>query len=304
MPEQKAKTSKARGRTMNIFQAISQADTVRKFFEKTQVKLNYLVAFDLMAGQTDKFTKDYRDRINLLYLESGGYGVRKGRAKVTLADYLQYLQRHGHLYDKFTSFDDKHNDFAHNSANLRVIATNLPDFRKNLMPVIHEPVDYLQEIRILAQEGYDHIAIGTPKKIQDAVFQTSKVELPQVKFHLLGKLNRQILRRHQPDSADASSWLKAAVYGIMHFWHPEEKREYKIYAGDQDKSKTISSYQNFQHREQLEELLASTFGYSQRDVLSSNEARAMVNLYFYKQLEDHLNDCLAGETATISTLAA
>jgi hypothetical protein len=285
---------------MKIFQAISQADTVRKFFEKTQIKLNYLVAFDLMGGQTDKFTKDYRDMINLLYLESGGYGVRKGRAKVTLADYLLYLQRYGHLYEKVTSFDDKHNDFAHNFGNLTFLSVNLPEIRNRLMPVIHEPADYLPEIRILAGEGYDHIAIGTPKKIRDAVFETTKAKLPQVKFHLLGKLDRQILTRHKPDSADASSWLRAAVFGIIHFWHPEENREYKVYAGDQDKSKTIIAYRNFQHREQLEDLLASTFKYSPQDILTSTEARAMVNLFFYKQLEDHLNDRLVN----IVTLAA
>ena len=188
---------------MRIFQAVSQADTVRKFFERTQIRLNVLIAFDLMAGQTDKFTKEYRDMINLLYLESGGYGVRKGRAKVTLADYLQYLQRHGHLYDKVTSFDDKHNEFAHNLNNLTFLAHNLPDIQKNLMPVIHEPGDYLQEISILVHEGYDHIAIGTPKKIKDEVFLKTQAELPQVKFHLLGKLNRQILTNHKPDSADA-----------------------------------------------------------------------------------------------------
>jgi hypothetical protein len=276
---------------MKIFQAINQADTIRKFFEKTQIKLNYLIAFDLTAGQTKKFTRDYRDMINLLYLESGGYGVRKGRANVTLADYLTYLQCHGHLYDKFTSLDDKHNDFTHNFSNLTFLASHLPDFQDKLMPVIHEPADYLREIGILAQEGYEQIAIGTPKKIKDQVFEATKAELPQVKFHLLGKLNRQILARHKPESADASSWLKAAVYGIIHYWNPEESQEYKIYAGAQDKSKTIKAYHNFQHKEHLEELLASTFKYSPQDIMSSTEARAMVNLYFYKQLEDYLNGC-------------
>lgn len=289
---------------MKIFQAISQAETVRKFYEKTQIKLNYLIAFDLMAGQTDKFTKDYRDMINLLYMESGGYGVRKGRAKVTLTDYLEYLQHYGHLYDKFTSFDDRHNDFKHNFANLKFLAGHLPDLKNRIMPVLHEPVDYLPEIRILAKEGYEQIAIGTPKKIKDQVFEATKIELLQVKFHLLGKLNREILARHKPESADASSWLKAAVYGIIHYWHPEENQEYKIYAGDQDKSKTIKAYRHFQHKEQLEELLASVFQYSPGDILSSTEARAMVNLYFYKRLEDHLNEGPAGEIITPSNLAA
>ena len=257
-----------------------------------------------MAGQTKKFTKDYRDMIDLLYLESGGYGVRKGRAKVTLADYLGYIQRHGHLYDKFTSFDDKHNDFTHNFFNLKFLASHLPDFKNGLMPVIHEPENYFQEIKSLADLGFDHVAIGTPKKIKDQVFEATKAELPQVKFHLLGKLNRQILTKHRPESADASSWIKAAVYGIIHYWHPEENREYKIYAGAQDKSKTIRAYHNFQHKEQLEELLASTFKYSPQDIMSSTEARAMVNLYFYKQLEDYLNVCPAEEPVTPLTLAA
>ena len=174
---------------MKIFLAISNVDSVVRFYDKTQVKLNYLIAFDNIKDQTNKLTRDYREMIESLYLESGGYAVKIGRAKINLDQYLYYLQQYGHLFDRFTSLDDKHNDFEHNLSNLLYLRRNLSDVGRRLMPVLHEPVDYFEKIQFLSGHGYNHIAIGTPKTIADAVFERTKLELPQIRIHLLGKLN-------------------------------------------------------------------------------------------------------------------
>jgi hypothetical protein len=276
-------------KTMKIFQAIQKAETVKQFYEKTQIKLNCLIAFNFLGKQTDRLTKDYRGMMDSLYLESGGYAVRNGRAKVSLAEYLEFLKRHGHLFDRFTSFDDKHNDLSHNFSNLTYLKKNLSDISNRLIPVLHEPEDYFQEIKRLSDHGFDYVAIGTPRKIQDRVFEQTKKELPGMKIHLLGKLNRQILTKHQPHSADASSWLRAAVYGTIYYWHPEEKREYRIYVGDKGKKAGNTFHiSKFQHKERLDGFLREVFKYSDQDMVDSVEARGMVNLYFYKQLEDHI----------------
>ena len=276
---------------MKIFQAIQKADTVLQFYEKTQIKLNYLIAFNYIGKQMEKLTKDYREMIDTLYLESGGYAVRQGKARVILSQYADYLQSYGHLFDRFTSLDNKHNDLPHNLSNLLYLQENLPEIKDRLIPVLHEPQDYFQEIKSLADLGFDYVAIGTPKKIKDAVFEQTRKELPQMKLHLLGKLNRQILIKHRPDSADASSWLRAAVYGMVHYWHPEEHKEYRIYVGEGAiKNKSIVRYKNFQYKEQLDELITGTFEYTPQDIVASLEARSMLNLYFYKQLENYINN--------------
>lgn len=275
---------------MKIFQAIQKADTVLQFYEKTQIKLNYLIAFNYIGNQTEKLIKDYREMIDTLYLESGGYAVRQGKARVTLSQYADYLKAYGHLFDRFTSLDDKHNDLTHNLSNLYYLQENLPEIKDRLMPVLHELQDYIKEIKFLADHGFDHLAIGTPKKIKDSVFEQTKQELPHMKIHLLGKLNRQILIKHRPDSADASSWLRAAVYGMVHYWHPEEHKEYRIYVGEGEiKNRSIVRYTNFKYKDRLDSLLTDVFKYTAQDIVTSLEARSMLNLYFYKQLEDYIN---------------
>ena len=66
---------------MKIFPAIQNAKIVRDFFEKTGVKLNVLISYQYLNGQANKLVKDYRDMINLLYLDSGAYTANKGKVR-------------------------------------------------------------------------------------------------------------------------------------------------------------------------------------------------------------------------------
>ena len=101
--------------------------------------------------------------------------------------------------------------------------------------------------------------------------------------------------KHRPDSVDAASWIRSAGYGIVHYWHPQEETEYKIYAGNKkEPTGTIVKLSEFRHREQFMELVTSFFKYSERDIIDSTEVRSMLNLYFYKQLEDYINRLAAG----------
>ena len=275
---------------MRIFNAIDNAEIPRRFHDKTGIKLNCLIAFDKVRKQTDKLTHDYRGMMGGLYLESGGYGTRIKRAKVTLQRYANYLAEYGHRYDKVFSFDDQANDFGHNFRNLRYLAQTLPHLRDRLIPVLHDPGNYLQEVAVLTDSGFDHVAIATPRKIPDVEFQRIKAHFPGLKVHLLGKLNRQTLFRHRPDSADSAAWIWAASKGIVHFFHPQGQREYRVYAGGRDKIPgSLVNIDQFQYRAELEELLAAKLGYTCRDLVSSTEARAIINLFFYCQLEEHLN---------------
>ena len=275
---------------MMIFQAITNADIIPRFFSRTQMKLNYLIAFDNLRNQTGKLTSGYRGMIDHLYLESGGYGTRIKRAKVTLSKYLSFLKDHGHLFNQVFSLDDKHNDLEHNLRNLEYLEKNLHGTGIRPIPVIHHPPDHFKEIKRLAEKGYDYIAIATPKKIKDEVFEKTNKAFPQVKIHLLGKMDRHILINHRPHSVDASSWRKSADVWVIHYWEAQEKKEYRVYVGGQGNAKgSVVDYHHFPHKDRLEAFLASAFQYNYNHLLTSHEARSFVNLYFYKQLEDHLN---------------
>jgi hypothetical protein len=276
---------------MYIFNAITNVEIIPRFFNKTGVKLNYLMAFDNLRNQTQKLTSDYRHMINLLYLESGGYRTRKGKANITKEKYLAFLQAHGHLFNQVFSLDDKQDDVSHNQANLDYLEQNLTGTGVKPLPVLHDPKFYSTDIPRLAAQGYDYLCLATPHMISDEVFIDTARDFPNMKFHLSGKLRRSILQKHRPYSADAANWIHSAVKGIIHYWHIPELKEYTVYVGGRErKTKTPVDVQNFHHKNSLEAFLSSTFNYSLADLSGSNqEARGVVNMYFYHQLETYLN---------------
>ena len=58
---------------MKIFAAIVDAETVRMFYDKTGIKLIYLISYHYLKGQAYKLTNEYRNMIKSLYLDSGAY---------------------------------------------------------------------------------------------------------------------------------------------------------------------------------------------------------------------------------------
>jgi hypothetical protein len=269
-----------------IFNGITDVETIPRFFNKTGIKLNYSMAFDNLRNQTQKLTQTYRHMIGLLYLESGGYRTRKGKANITKEKYLAFLQTHGHLFDQVFSLDDKQDDIIHNQANLDYLEQNLMGTGVRPIPVLHDPKFYSSEIPKLAAQGYDYLCLATPKMIPDDVFEET-----QMKFHLSGKLKRSILVKHRPYSADAANWIHSATYGIIHYWHIPELKEYRVYVGGRERDKeTTVGVQQFRHKNSLEAFLSATFNYTLEDTCGSNqESRGIVNLYFHHQLESYLN---------------
>jgi len=107
---------------------------------------------------------------------------------------------------------------------------------------------------------------------------------------LFGRLNRKKLLTVKPYSADSASWAHNAAYGCIYYWDPGEEKEYQIYVGEKErKDKKIVHFNDFSLKADLESFLVEKFGYEHKDLLNSTNAKRIVNLYFFQQLEDYIN---------------
>ena len=123
---------------MKIINAIDNANTVPAYFEKTGHKLNILVSYPYLKGNALKLTKQYRDKIDLLYLDSGAYSVSKGTFNLTVSEYAMFLARYGALFDAYFNLDDKFDDPQHNFNNQTYLESHLPRGAKKPIPRIFE----------------------------------------------------------------------------------------------------------------------------------------------------------------------
>ena len=275
---------------MKIINAIDNADTVPAYFEKTGHKLNILVSYPYLKGNALKLTKQYRDKIDLLYLDSGAYSVSRGKFNLTVSEYALYLARYGNLFDAFFNLDDKFDDPHHNFTNQAYLESHLPQGSKKPIPVVHDEQDPYEEFKTYAKQGHDYIAIGSSRKIKDEVFKKIRKKFPGIKIHMFGKLNRKMLIKFKPYSADASTWLKTAGFGRIHYWDPEDEKDYEIKVDGAEAPKgKKAGWKEFHHRRTLERFLNEKFGFSRNTLIADVSACRIVNLYFFKQLEDYIN---------------
>lgn len=276
--------------TTIIYNAITNPRIIPLFFEKTGIKLNILIAYLYLAGTGYALVKLYRNMIEHLALDSSAYSVKSGKAKVTLSEYRHFTRRFGHLFDVFFSLDDDFENPYHNFVNQFYLTEGLPTDARKPVPVIHDPNDPYEEFSTYVKGGHDYIAIGSNKSIPDDVFQRIRDDYPDVKIHIFGKLNRRLLQKQKPYSADASTWTMEAGHGSFYFWDPEDQKEYRIYAGERDrKDKDVQTFKQFHHKDALEEFIKSSLGFTYQEVLTNPLAKPMLNLLFFHQLQENLS---------------
>ena len=108
---------------------------------------------------------------------------------------------------------------------------------------------------------------------------------------MFGTLERLMLFKHKHlYSADSSAFAKEAGLGNILYWDPIDKEEYMIDVGGRKKEgSNFIHFKTFRHRANLEEFLKTTFNYGYQDLLTSHEAKSIVNIYFFTQLQDRVN---------------
>jgi hypothetical protein len=275
---------------MKIFHAIVSSEIVPLFYEKTKIKLNYLVSYHFLRGLAYDLTNRYRKMIDLLYLDSGAYSVSTGKSKINLSEFLKYITRYGNSFDAVFTLDDAFDDPEHNLINQLYLEKGLPPSIKLPIPTVHDPEDPFEELKMYADLGHNYIAIGSNKKLEDEVFEKIKGEYPKLKIHMFGNLNIKMLKKHKPYSADSAGYANKTKHGEILFWHPEEEKEYKVYVGERDrKIDSPVHFNRFKHKGKLEDFLSNTFQLRPQDLYTDYSAKWMVNMYFFKQMEDHIN---------------
>jgi len=276
---------------MKIFAAITNAGTVKMFFKKTGIKLNYLISYFYLDGQAHKITNEYRKMRKSLFLDSGAYSAEAGNIKISVSEYRTYLKLYGSLFGEYFNLDDNFDDPGLNQWNQEFIEKELPPDANNPIPVVHDNEDPFSEFRLYVDQGYKYIALGSTTPISDEVFERIKKDYPNVKVHIFGRLDWNELIRHRPDSADAATWAHAAGNGNIMYWDPDEKERHTISVGSRDRDDNVPHFKTFEHREKLEEFLHNTFSWDYGDLLKKGgaERRMMVNLYFYYEMEKHLS---------------
>ena len=217
---------------MKIFAATSNVEIIRKFYEKTGIKLNYLISYFYLNGLAYKATVEYREMIDTLYLDSGAYSAATGRAKVSVSEYRSYLKLYGYLFDRYFNLDDDFDDPGHNRWNQEFIEDGLPKkVKKNLVPVVHDKDEPFGEFAEYAEMGYDFIALGSTNKVGDDFYKMVKERYPKVRMHIFGRLNWKELTEHRPYSADAKTWLDAAATGSILYWDPDTNERHAVNMG-------------------------------------------------------------------------
>lgn len=275
---------------MKIFHAIDSIGIVPRFYETTKKKLNYLVSYHYLRGMAYDLTTRYRDKIGSLYLDSGAYSVSTGKSKISVSEFLRYITRYGNLFDAVFTLDDAFDDPDHNLINQLYLEKGIPKSVKVPIPVVHDPEKPFEELQMYEELGHDYIAIGSNNKLKDEVFEKIKEKYPDLKIHMFGNLNTKVLKKHKPYSADSAGYANKTKHGEIFFWDPDEEKEYKIYIGSRDrKNDSPVHLSKFKHKKKVEQFLSAKFQLRVQDLLTDAEANWMVNMYFFWQLEEFIN---------------
>ena len=161
---------------MKIFAATSDVEIIRKFYEKTEIRLNYLISYFYLDGQAYKAAVEYRGKgmIDTLYLDSGAFSAATGRAKVSVSEYRSYLKLYGHLFDEYFNLDDDFDDPGHNQWNQQFIEAGLHKKANKPVPVVHNQDKPFGEFAEYAELGYKFIALGSTNKVGDDFYKRIK----------------------------------------------------------------------------------------------------------------------------------
>jgi hypothetical protein len=232
--------------------------------------------------------------IRALHLDSGGFSSFTIKYHVPLNEYALYLCRYGEYFDCYYNLDDHFDDPDNNAYNQSYIEKLLPSGAKRPIPVIHDPIDPLSEVKMYVDDGHDYIALGSMgayTKIETSVMEKIRQTYPEIRFHLFGNLKRKVLETVRPYSADSSTWaIQAVKGGAVYYWRPQEKKVYAYYVGGREKEdKSLIHIKKSPHWGEIESFLDDKLGYTYKDLVKVPEARQVMNLYYYIQYEEHLN---------------
>ena len=273
-----------------IFSVIDQADIVPYYYNITAQKMRVLISYFYIKGQMYKLAVEYKDMIEEFIFDCGAFSARKGNILLTESEHKKYVQMFGQHVDYVFALDNDFENPDHNFNNVVFLEKDWPEGLNRPIPVIHDSENPLGEIEIYVDQGYDYIAVGSNKKLDDATWAKIKDKHPTLKLHMFGNLNRKMLFNHKPYSADSASWAHNAGFGSIFYYHPDEDKEYNVYLGEMESTEDKKLYfSDFKYKKELAEHLPNEFNFEYEDLLKSSYNKWVVNLHYFRQLEDLVN---------------
>jgi len=294
-----------------IFNAVDNVDIIKKFYEKTQIKLNYMVSYFYLKGQVLDL-REWKDKmIKELYLDSGAFSGFKSGSKISLYQYMLYLKLYSSLFDEYFNLDDKFDNIEHNYHNQTYLENEL-DIGKKPIPVIHEKdikskkgeiqQKTIDEIERYVKLGHDYIAIGSPgKNLTPETYDKITETWPNLKIHMFGNLSPEMLETFKPYSADSAFFLHHSTFGSIYFMDSDNEK-HNIYCGGRDKdlpedTKHLNDFIN--SHDQKDELFKNEFLKLLQDLEIPIDGlvydygehnKRILNLYYMYMLEQKLQE--------------
>ena len=287
---------------MKIFLVWMGTDLLDRYSELfPEDRLNILISFAYLKGQ---FTvlKKYRDKMGMVYIDSGTYTQFKNKDNaphVTEGNYLRFTRRTKDFFSVIFNYDADFttNGFERNSpCQLRLEDAGVP-----VVPVVHNIEN--DEIGIYIRKGHDMISLGStqvknPRDIDTAFKPLSGLT---TKVHLLGRTETKFLTRKPFYSADSSTYALAASVGAVLFWNSDkeadeygDKTDY-IYMGERDYYQggkhRYTHIDEYEGRQEFESFLQNEFGFNRDDLIGGkgNFNKQIVNMRYYSILEKEIN---------------
>ncbi|MBT4200036.1 hypothetical protein [Desulfobacula sp.] len=274
-----------------ILNVIADINIIPHYFNITRKKMRVLVSYFYGKALIYKLVYEYREEmIEDLYLDCGAYSAQNDNITLSISEYMKYLLMFGQHFDHTFNLDDDFLNPDHNFNNQVFLENALPEGFRRPIPVIHDSDDPLGEIEIYVDQGHDYIAVGSNKKLSDDTWSKIKAKHPDLKLHMFGNLNRKMLKMHKPYSADAATYAIKAGFGSIFYYHPGEDKEYNVYLGEMENTNDKKLYfSDFKYKKDLEEHLHDEFKFGYEDLLKNSYNKWVVNLHYFRQLEDLVN---------------
>lgn len=282
---------------MKLYQASLYLQVLKDYHERFKEKLNVLLSFAYMAGQTKGFLIDCRHMVGSIIADSGAWSVARNIRDLKIGALISYLRLWGDCFDIYFNFDTDFTD--HGFENNIVHQIQMERAGLKPVPVIHNFFD--QEIPFYIQSGkYDWLALGSSQSsnYDDFRYAVDRIKTvdPNIRIHWFGGSKYEWLIDNPIASCDTSSWAATGTYGHIHYWNPHEEKvnkTHKIYiSGLMDREHDSYHFVTYPWRKELEEYLYNDFGYSYQDLCGYDDKHLMqvVNARFYAELEKRINE--------------
>jgi len=249
------------------------------------------------SSENKLFAITHRDKVGGLVLDSGTWSLNNRKstdgARITFEGYVQYCRRFGHLFDMIFNFDEDFTPEGFETNLGYLIRMEQAGLRP--VPVIHDV--YGEEVDYYIERDYRYVALGSRQitSMQTLRPVVMKLHRAGVKVHLFGTVKFDFIANLPVSSCDTTSWARDGGFGFIHYWNPatgDLNKGDKIYLGDYvypDKNPR-RTFLNYPHREELEQYLDETFGFSYEDLMGRDAYlnRKLVNTHYLVQLEEEV----------------